>query len=81
MVQVELENKKLHRELEHYKSTHQNIDKLQEQIYSLEQQVSDAQKVREMNMQLERENTELRTERDEWYTTGIWAPLTLGCVY
>ncbi|KAG0170190.1 coiled-coil domain-containing protein mad1 [Apophysomyces sp. BC1021] len=66
LLQVELENKKLHREIDHYKSTHRSTDKLQEQIYGLEQQLSDAQRLRETNIKLERENIELKTERNEW---------------
>ncbi|KAF7725014.1 coiled-coil domain-containing protein mad1 [Apophysomyces ossiformis] len=66
MLEVELENKKLHREIEHYKSTQRSIDKLQEEIHSLRQQLSDAQLLRETNTKLEAENAELKTERNEW---------------
>jgi hypothetical protein len=64
---LEKENGILNRDLRHYKSIYQNVEKLREEKYALEHQLRSMAVFKDKSVQLEVENAVLKRERAEWY--------------
>lgn len=64
---LEKENGVLNRDLRHYKSIYQNVEKLREEKYALEHQLRSMAVFKDKSVQLEVENAVLKRERAEWY--------------
>ncbi|KAI8580413.1 hypothetical protein K450DRAFT_43962 [Umbelopsis ramanniana AG] len=65
---LEKENGILNRDLRHYKSIYQNVEKLREQKYELEHQLRNMAVFKDKSVQLEVENAAIKRERAEWAT-------------
>ncbi|CEP13376.1 hypothetical protein [Parasitella parasitica] len=63
---LEANNVKLARELNHYKGISQNIELLRAEKESLSQRLTVVDEIREANFQLEMENIKLKAERAAW---------------
>jgi hypothetical protein len=63
---LEKENGILNRDLRHYKSIYQNVEKLREQKYELEHQLRNMVVFKDKSVQLEVENAAIKRERAEW---------------